>query len=148
MNNVATIISSFFKSCMLKNYTFTKFLFTGFGGGSASLVSPLYSTEISETSIRGILGSFFAFGVASGTLFDNSLGSFMHWYDLTIVISLLPGKYDTFLMNKCDLSITFISFSDNVSTTLYDARLSSFPIVKEQRKKSKEVIAMVQGDQI
>ena len=67
--------------------------FKGFYVGSASLVTPVYSTEISETSIRGILGSFFAFGVASGTLLDNALGSFMHWYDLTILISLLPGKY-------------------------------------------------------
>ena len=66
--------------------------FTGFGSGSTSLVSPVYSTEISETSVRGILGSFFKFGAVAGTLFVNALGSFIDWYHLTIVISILPGK--------------------------------------------------------
>ena len=91
-------ITSYFVTglwCMLNKYTVLKFIFTGFGAGSSSLVSPVYSIEISETSIRGILGSYFAFGVASGTLLDNALGSFMHWYDLTVLISLLPGKYDS-----------------------------------------------------
>ena len=74
-------------------------MFTGFFVGSASLVTPVYSTEISETSIRGILGSLFGFGAASGTLLDNALGSFMHWYDLTVVISLLPGKYVYYIKN-------------------------------------------------
>ena len=66
--------------------------FTGFGSGSTSLVSPVYSTEICETSIRGTLGSFFKFGAIAGTLFVNALGSFLDWYDLTIVISILPGN--------------------------------------------------------
>ena len=77
---------------LFRNSLLVKRQFTGFGSGSTSLVSPVYSTEISETSIRGILGSFFKFGAVAGTLFVNALGSFMDWYDLTIVISLLPGK--------------------------------------------------------
>ena len=75
------------------NATIIKFIFTGFGSGSTSLVSPVYSTEISETSIRGILGSFFKFGAVAGTLLVNALGTFMHWYYLTVLISVLPGKY-------------------------------------------------------
>ena len=82
-----------------KDIIIIKFMFTGFYAGSASLVTPVYSTEISETSIRGILGSFFAFGVASGSLLDNALGSFMHWYDLTVLISILPGRYVNHISN-------------------------------------------------
>ena len=77
-----------------------KLMFTGFGSGSASLVSPVYSTEISETSIRGILGSFFKFGVVPGTLLVNALGSFMHWYDLTVLISILPGKNISYITRR------------------------------------------------
>ena len=83
------------------------FTFTGFGGGSVSLVSPVYSTEISETSVRGILGSFFKFGVVAGTLLVNALSSFMHWYDLTVLISLLPGK-SVSLRDKYDLIPKFL----------------------------------------
>ena len=75
-------------------------LFTGFFVGSASLVTPVYSTEISETSIRGILGSFYAFGCASGALLNNLLGAFMHWYDLTVLISLIPGKCASYFMTQ------------------------------------------------
>ena len=83
-----------------KRLSCTCLLFTGFYVGSASLVTPVYSTEISETSIRGILGSFYAFGCASGALLNNVLGSFMHWYDLTLLISLIPGKYTSYFMDQ------------------------------------------------
>ena len=120
--------------------------FKGFYVGSASLVTPVYSTEISETSIRGILGSFFAFGVASGTLLDNALGSFMHWYDLTILISLLPGKYLCNVGWRSTTSYQLIMFhSGFIIATLSDARISGVPLSQGQRENSKEVITMAKG---
>ena len=77
-----------------------KLMLTGFGSGSASLVSPVYSTEIAETTIRGILGSLFKFGVVAGTLLVNALGTFMHWYDLTVFISILPGKSLSYITKR------------------------------------------------
>jgi MFS family permease len=69
---------------------------TGFAGGSFTLLGPVYSTEIAEGSIRGSLGSFMGLMVTVGALFDNTLGAFIHWYQLTAIVTAFPSTFFTF----------------------------------------------------
>lgn len=48
--------------------------FTGVAGGSFCVIAPLYTSEISQTEIRGMLGTFFQLFLTIGILFSNVLG--------------------------------------------------------------------------
>ena len=71
----------------------------------------------------------------------------MHWYDLTLLISLIPGKYASYFMDQMQAKVAlFCSYI--VSTTSYDARISSVPPSQGQGKGGKKVIAMVEGNRV
>lgn len=66
---------------------------TGVGMGMASLVTPLYITEISTANLRGLLGSAFQLFVVIGVLLVYALGvgDFLSWRYLAIAGAVLPS---------------------------------------------------------
>ncbi|XP_014242296.1 facilitated trehalose transporter Tret1-like isoform X2 [Cimex lectularius] len=58
--------------------------------GAYSMVCPLYTNEISQISIRGILGIFFQLQVTIGILFVYILGLIKNPFLLTLIISAFP----------------------------------------------------------
>ena len=67
------------------------FQFTGFSGGTYSLVSSIYISECSESDIRGTFGNLMPMMICLGVLFVNGLGSLMHWMVLTSICIIFPA---------------------------------------------------------
>merc|ERR1712223_88886 len=60
---------------------------TGFGGGGFALGPPVYVSEITETSIRGAMGTMMQFMLTVGILFVNALGieNAVDWSIITLL---------------------------------------------------------------
>ena len=67
---------------------------TGFGGGGFALGPPVYVSEITETSIRGAMGTMMQFMLTVGILFVNALGieNAVDWSIITLLCIIPPGK--------------------------------------------------------
>ncbi|XP_075232586.1 trehalose transporter 1-like protein [Lycorma delicatula] len=63
---------------------------TGFSGGGFTVVVPLYTSELSETEIRGTLGTYFQLQLTLGILLPYVLGSFVTIFSLTVVCAIVP----------------------------------------------------------
>lgn len=58
--------------------------------GAYCLMSPLYSSEISQKEIRGALGSFTQMMISFGILFTAIISKYMKIVDFTIVLAVIP----------------------------------------------------------
>ncbi|KAJ9581440.1 hypothetical protein L9F63_023372, partial [Diploptera punctata] len=69
-----------------KNVTmlYTARFILGFATGASSVVAPLYTEEISETSIRGELGSYLDFAIVVAILYVYAFGAFVSYIWLCI----------------------------------------------------------------
>ena len=70
-------------------------IFTGIGGGGFALAPPVYTSEITETSIRGGMGAMMQFMLTIGISFVNALGveNAVDWSIITVLCIIPPGKY-------------------------------------------------------
>ncbi|KAJ9579237.1 hypothetical protein L9F63_024653 [Diploptera punctata] len=62
----------------------------GLATGASSVVAPLYTEEISETIIRGELGSYLDFAIAVDILYVYAFGAFVSYIWLCISCLVLP----------------------------------------------------------
>ncbi|KAF5293484.1 hypothetical protein FQA39_LY02969 [Lamprigera yunnana] len=100
---------------------------SGISGGGVSVVSAIYIADISDVSLRGILGSFFELLIYVGVIMVSTCGAYVHYITLTLIlgcVALLGGIVFIFLpesptylvrMNKKEDAIEAIKFyrSDN-----------------------------------
>lgn len=66
-------------------------ILTGFGLGMASMLVPVYISEISPAHGRGALGSIMPLAVTSGVMLVYALGTFLSWRILALVGSFTPA---------------------------------------------------------
>lgn len=78
------------------------------GGGILRTVS-LYIPEISENKIRGMLGSFYVFGISSGILLIFIVGSYVNFFLVPLIILVLPAIFLTSLLFLHDTPASLIS---------------------------------------
>ncbi|KAF5269616.1 hypothetical protein FQR65_LT05955 [Abscondita terminalis] len=67
---------------------------SGISCGAVSVISPMYIADISDVSMRGILGSFFEFLIYTGVILVSVCGAYVHYITLTIILgfcSLIIG---------------------------------------------------------
>jgi len=69
---------------------YTGRILTGFSGGAFGLVAPAYTTEISETSIRGALGSLQQLMCTLGVLLVDVLRKYVSWQVSTWICMVFP----------------------------------------------------------
>lgn len=62
----------------------------GLAGGAFCVSAPQYSSEIAETEIRGITGTFFQVLINSGILFVYVIGAFMTVFWMSVVCGIVP----------------------------------------------------------
>ena len=65
-------------------------LLTGFSGGAFGLLAPSYTSEISEPSIRGALGSLQQLIATLGVLFVTVVGKVVAWRVLSGILLVFP----------------------------------------------------------
>ncbi|KAF5269634.1 hypothetical protein FQR65_LT05973 [Abscondita terminalis] len=63
--------------------------FSGIAGGGVSVISPMYTADISEVSLRGNLGSFFEFLIFFGFILMSVCGAYVDYITLTIILGTL-----------------------------------------------------------
>lgn len=62
----------------------------GLAGGAFCVSAPQYSSEITETKIRGVTGTFFQVLINSGILFVYVIGAFMTVFWMSVVCGIVP----------------------------------------------------------
>lgn len=70
-------------------FYFGRFI-TGLSGGAFCVAAPLYTAEISESEIRGSLGSYFQLMLTIGILFTYVLGAAVNMKVLSIISAIVP----------------------------------------------------------
>nr|CAH7725352.1 unnamed protein product [Callosobruchus chinensis] len=63
---------------------------TGVAGGSFCVCAPLYTAEISETELRGTLGTFFQLFITIGILYTNVFGYFLGMTVYNVACAAVP----------------------------------------------------------
>lgn len=82
------------------------------GGGIIRTVS-LFIAEISENRIRGMLGSFMVFALSSGALLIFSLGTYVNFFTVPLLILVLPSIFMTSLFFLHDTPTSLIARGKN-----------------------------------
>lgn len=59
---------------------------SGVGVGGSCVAGPMYISEISSVEHRGTMGSFFEFGIYFGVGITASVGAYLNYFNLTLVI--------------------------------------------------------------
>ena len=87
--------------------------FTGVGGGGFALAPPVYISEITETSIRGAMGSVMQFMLTIGIAVVNAMGieNAVDWGIITILCVIPPGKKSALLSEYVATFSAFINQS-------------------------------------
>lgn len=62
----------------------------GLGSGAFSILTPIYTTEIAQTDVRGALGAFFQMAVVLGILFSFVMGFCLSIFYTTVACGVLP----------------------------------------------------------
>lgn len=78
------------------------------GGGCLRTIS-LYIPEISENKIRGMLGSFYVFGISSGFLLIFIVGTYVNFFLVPLLILVLPLIFMTSLLFLYDTPASLIT---------------------------------------
>uniref|UniRef100_A0A1A9ZJC9 Major facilitator superfamily (MFS) profile domain-containing protein n=1 Tax=Glossina pallidipes TaxID=7398 RepID=A0A1A9ZJC9_GLOPL len=62
----------------------------GMSGGAFCIIAPVYTTEIAQTQIRGILGCFFQMLITMGVLYSYVMGAVCTVFVMTLTCIVLP----------------------------------------------------------
>lgn len=62
----------------------------GFGSGLVGAPCRVYTSEVTQPHLRGMLGAFAAVGISFGVLFQYTIGSFVTWQILSGVSAIIP----------------------------------------------------------
>lgn len=65
-------------------------LLMGFGSGMVGAPARVYTSEVTQPHLRGMLGALASVGISFGVLFQYSIGSFASWQVLSAVSTLIP----------------------------------------------------------
>lgn len=65
-------------------------LLVGFGSGLVGAPCRVYTSEVTQPYLRGMLGAFSAVGISFGVLFQYTIGSFVTWQVLSGVSTIIP----------------------------------------------------------
>lgn len=62
----------------------------GFGSGLVGAPCRVYTSEVTQPHLRGMLGAFASVGISLGVLFQYTVGSFVPWQVLSGVSTIIP----------------------------------------------------------
>lgn len=65
-------------------------LFVGLGSGMVGAPARVYTSEVTQPHLRGMLSAFSSVGISFGVLFQYTLGSITTWKVLSIISAFLP----------------------------------------------------------
>ncbi|CAD7011652.1 facilitated trehalose transporter Tret1 [Ceratitis capitata] len=84
-------------------------LLTGMAGGSFCICAPMYCTAISQTEVRGIIGSFFQLFITTGVLFGFTVGGLTKTFMFSIICAIPPLVFAIIFIYMPDSPIFLIS---------------------------------------
>lgn len=79
----------------------------GVSSGGICVVAPMYTGEIAEKEIRGMLGSFFQFLITIGILFVYVIGAFVTTFWLSVICAVIPLIFSVLVL-FCPESPTYL----------------------------------------
>ncbi|GAB0086952.1 hypothetical protein DMENIID0001_011830 [Sergentomyia squamirostris] len=83
-------------------------IFSGFSGGSVSIIFPIFISEIADKSLRGVLGSFLGFGYNFGILAGKCLTIYCGYYAVPITVFVIVGIFEIVFLQIPDTPQYFL----------------------------------------
>ncbi|KAK4874426.1 hypothetical protein RN001_013786 [Aquatica leii] len=121
---------------------------SGIAAGGVCVLSPMYIADISDVSVRGVLGCFFELLIYVGVIFVSIFGAYFHYITLTIVLgisSLLFGilflifpESPTYLMKigqKDDAKRALEFFRSEDSDVSHDLEQICYNLQEQQQRQ-------------
>lgn len=65
-------------------------MLTGLGSGMIGAPSRVYTSEVTQPHLRGMLGALASVGISYGVLFQYTIGSFCSWSTLAYLCAVYP----------------------------------------------------------
>ncbi|XP_055311484.1 facilitated trehalose transporter Tret1-like isoform X2 [Sitodiplosis mosellana] len=65
-------------------------LLMGFGSGMVGAPARVYTSEVTQPHLRGMLGALASVGISFGVLFQYTIGSYRSWQFLSAISTLIP----------------------------------------------------------
>lgn len=65
--------------------------FTGLGSGMVGAPARVYTSEVTQPHLRGMLTAFASIGVSTGVLVEYALGSVLHWHVCAGISAVIPA---------------------------------------------------------
>jgi len=96
---------------------------TGFTGGSYAVISPIFTAEIGDVNIRGLLGACFDLMICVGQLFIFALGTFMSWRNYTLICTIVPVVIFVIMLFVPESPLYLIEKGDEATAILSLMRL-------------------------
>lgn len=85
----------------------------GVSSGGICVVAPMYTGEIAEKNVRGMLCSFFQLLITIGILFVYVVGAFVSAFNLTIICASIPIIFGVLVL-FCPESPTYLASQSTV----------------------------------
>lgn len=121
--------------------------FSGMGTGATCLVGSLYIHEISQQSIRGILGSLTNLFLTIGILLTSIIGSFTSWRVLSTILGLIPLIFGIIFIFMPESPVYLIRKKDlkNAELVLLKLRGKDYDVQEEIKAIQKEIFLLQQN---
>lgn len=65
-------------------------MLTGLGSGMVGAPARVYTSEVTQPHLRGMLGALASVGISAGVLFQYTMGSFLSWQTISYLSALCP----------------------------------------------------------
>lgn len=65
-------------------------LLTGFGSGLVGAPARVYTSEVTQPHLRGMLGALASVAISLGVLFQYIMGSYVSWHMLSAISAIIP----------------------------------------------------------
>ncbi|XP_001664195.2 facilitated trehalose transporter Tret1-2 homolog [Aedes aegypti] len=128
--------------------------FLGMGGGAFCIAVPAYTAEIAQSSIRGMLGTFFQLLVTVGILFVYGVGAAVNVQMLSIICGVIPVAFGLIFLCMPESPHHFIGKGRDVDASKslrwlrgisYDSRAEIEALKAENARIREENITFVQS---
>lgn len=108
-------------------------LLMGFGSGMVGAPARVYTSEVTQPHLRGMLGALASVGISFGVLFQYSIGSFASWQVLSAISTVIPTAALILMCLMPETPTFYVSRSkpEKAARSLSQLRSSKYNIQRE-----------------
>ena len=107
--------------------------FTGLGSGMVGAPARVYTSEVTQPHLRGMLTAIASVGVSTGVLIEYALGAFISWHIVAAISAIIPAAALVlmFLFPETPSYLISVNKPDEAKESLQKFRSTSYDLNEE-----------------